>query len=109
MHQVLVEMSAPEFGFQFRMESEPGEALPQLAGLRRVRQICSEKSIGAGFTSRLRSDPQPSARISLAAAMISGRLTRRACANVCPVAASVDRVGKLSMDILLVTPKLRGG
>src|SRR5882724_5792472 len=50
MHQVLVEMSAPEFGFEFRMESEPGEARPQLAGVRRIRRICCGKSIGAAHS-----------------------------------------------------------
>jgi len=47
MRQVLIEMGAPEFGFEFGIESESGKARPQLAGLRRIRQICSGKLIGA--------------------------------------------------------------
>jgi hypothetical protein len=39
MQQILVEMSAPEFRFQFRIEGQPRKARLQLAGVRRIRQI----------------------------------------------------------------------
>jgi hypothetical protein len=45
MQQVFVEMCAPEFGFKFLIESEPGKARVQLPGLGGIRQICGRKAI----------------------------------------------------------------